>query len=112
MNIFTFLNIFTFSVALDHDVKKLTTSVSAIVLNVPLPFVGVDGTSACNNMYLEDGATKTRCPLKAGQSYVYKNSFDILSVYPTIPALDVHWALSESSTKDLACFEVPGKISN
>lgn len=96
----------------DHDVKKLTTSVNAIILGVPLPFVGVDGTSACSNLYLSDGLTKTHCPLKAGESYVYKNAFDVLSIYPTINALDVHWALTESNNKELACFELPAKITN
>lgn len=84
---------------------------NAIILSVPLPFIGVDGTSACNNLYLEDGTTKTQCPLKAGQSYVYKNSFDVLPVYPTIAALDVHWALKESNNKELVCFEIPAKIT-
>lgn len=95
----------------DHVIKKLTTNVHAIILNVPLPFIGVDGTSACNNVYLEDAKTKTSCPLKAGQTYVYKNSFDILPVYPTIAALDVHWALTEANNKEVLCFEIPAKIT-
>lgn len=85
---------------------------NAVILGVPLPFIGVDGTSACNNLYLEDGVTKTRCPLTAGQKYVYKNSFDVLPVYPTIATLDVHWALTESNNKELVCFEIPAKITN
>lgn len=97
---------------LDHDIKKLITNVNGIILGVPLPFIGVDGTSACNNLYLEDGVTKTNCPLKAGQPYVYKNSFDVLQLYPTIPALDVYWALIEGNQKELVCFEVPAKIIN
>lgn len=105
--IFIFLSLFP-----DHDIKKLTTSVNAVVLSVPLPFIGVDGTSACNNLYTEDGTTKTQCPLKAGQKYVYKNSFDVLQVYPTIPALDVHWALTESNNREFVCFEIPAKITN
>lgn len=92
--------------------KKLTTNVNAVILGVPLPFPGVDGTSACNNLFLEDGTTKARCPMKAGQKYVYKNAFDVLQVYPTIAALDVLWSLSESPTKQLVCFEMPGKITN
>lgn len=95
----------------DHDVKQLRTTVNAIIVGVPFPFIGVDGTSACNNLYLEDGETKTKCPLKAGTKYVYKNAFDVLPIYPSLPSLDVHWALSESNKKDLVCFEVPAKIS-
>lgn len=96
----------------DHNVKKLFTNVNGIILGVPLPFVGVDGTSACNNLYLEDGKTKTQCPLKAGEKYVYKNSFDVLPIYPTLAALDVYWALIESNKKELVCFEIPAKITN
>lgn len=96
----------------DHDVKKLTTNVAAIILGVPLPFIGVDGTSACNNVYTEDGKEKTKCPLKAGQKYVYKNSFDVLPVYPSIPDLTVHWSLTEGNSRDLVCFELPAKITN
>lgn len=96
----------------DHDVNKLRTSVNAIIVGVPLPFIGVDGTSACNNLFLEDGETKTKCPLKAGTNYVYKNSFDVLSIYPSLPSLDVHWALSESESNDLVCFEIPARITN
>lgn len=95
----------------DHDVKSLKTSVSAVIVGIPLPFVGVDGTSACNNFYAEDGVTKIECPLKAGQKYVYKNAFDVLPLYPSLPALDVHWALTESNGKDLVCFEIPAKIT-
>lgn len=107
-NVATFFSSFD----LDHNIRKLTTNVNGIILGVPLPFIGVDGTSACNNLYLEDGVTKTKCPLQAGQSYVYKNSFDVLSIYPTIAALDVYWALVEGNNKELVCFEVPAKITN
>lgn len=96
----------------DHDVKQLTTRVEAVILGIPLPFVGVDGTSACNNIYTEDGTHKTKCPLKAGEKYLYKNSFDVLPIYPTIPDLTVHWSLKEGSVKDLVCFELPAKITN
>lgn len=92
----------------DTDVEKLTTKVHAVILNIPLPFIGVDGTSACENVFAEDGTTKVGCPLKAGTPYVYKNSFPVEEYYP--PAnLIVHWAL-EAKKKDVVCFEVPAKI--
>lgn len=94
----------------EHDIKKLTTTVNAIIAGIPLPFIGVDGTSACNNLYLEDGTTKTQCPLKAGQNYVYKNSFDVLPVYPSISQLVVHWALVDGNNKNVACFQLPARI--
>lgn len=96
----------------EHDVKQLTTRVEAIILGIPLPFIGVDGTSACNNIYTEDGTEKTKCPLKAGEKYLYKNAFDVLPIYPSVPDLVVHWSLKENNVKDLSCFEVPAKITN
>lgn len=92
----------------ERDIKELKTVVQAILFGVPLPFVGVDGTSACDNIYAEDGTTKLGCPLKAGTKYVYKNSFPIEEFYPAAQ-LTVHWALA-SQGKDLICFEVPAKI--
>lgn len=92
----------------EEDIKELTTTVYANVLGLPLPFIGVDGTSACGKMFLADGETKTSCPLKAGQDYVYKNSFPVLQIYPKL-TLVVHWALT-SKDKDIVCFELPAKI--
>lgn len=92
----------------DRDVKKLTTTVFANVLSIPLPFIGVDGTTACDKVFMEDGETKASCPLKAGESYVYKNSFPVLEIYPKLN-LVVHWALT-SNDENVACFELPAKI--
>ncbi|XP_037026345.1 ecdysteroid-regulated 16 kDa protein [Bradysia coprophila] len=91
------------------DLKTLTTSVYANVLNVPLPFIGVDGASACDKLFKEDGTTPSSCPLKAGETYVYKNSFPILEFYPKLN-LVVHWALTHND-ENIACFELPAKIS-
>jgi Niemann-Pick C2 protein len=43
----------------------------------------VDGTDACPQIYFPDGS-KAGCPLKAGQEYVYKNSFKVLDIYPKV----------------------------
>lgn len=102
-------NMYLFSTFIETDIKELTTSVYAIVLGLPLPFIGVDGTSACDKMFLEDGITKVECPLKAGQNYVYKNSFPVLELYPKL-TLVVHWALTTKNNKDAVCFELPAKI--
>lgn len=90
------------------DVKKLTTTVYANVLSIPLPFIGVDGTSACDKLFLEDGETRASCPLKGGQTYIYRNSFPILEIYPKLN-LVVHWALTHND-ENIACFELPAKI--
>lgn len=92
-----------------EDIKSLTTTVFAEVLSLPLPFVGVDGTSACDFIFAEDGETKLGCPLKAGVPVVYKRSFPILEIYPKM-SLTVHWELQGRGSKSITCFEVPAKI--
>lgn len=67
----------------NREIKRLTNAVSALLFNVPLPFVGVDGTNACDNIYNADGS-KAGCPLKPGVEYLYKNSFPVLSIYPRV----------------------------
>ena len=88
-------------------VKQLTTHVQALINNFPFPFVGVDGTSACNNVFDEEG-NKLGCPLKKGKTYIYKNSFKVLEIYPKIQMV-VHWAL-QTNNQDVMCFEVPARI--
>lgn len=61
----------------------MENSVFAMVLGVPLPFVGVDGTDASSNVFNLDGS-EAQFPLKAGQDYLYRNEFDILPVYPRV----------------------------
>jgi Niemann-Pick C2 protein len=81
--------------------------VNALIGNLPFPFIGVDGVSACNNVFDESG-NKASCPLQKGQTYIYRNSFKVLEIYPKIQ-LVVHWAL-RSGNQDIICFEVPARI--
>lgn len=92
-----------------EDIKSLTTTVFAKVLAIPLPFVGVDGTSACDYIFAEDGTTKLGCPLKAGVPVVYRREFPVLEIYPKM-SLTVHWELQGRGSKSITCFEVPAKI--
>lgn len=94
----------------DTDLPSLKNDVHAKIIGVPFPFIGVDGTSACGQIYLPDG-TKASCPLKAGQDYVYKNSFEILEIYPKLK-VNVHWALLGPNNKNVVCFNVPAKITS
>ncbi|CAG9809419.1 unnamed protein product [Chironomus riparius] len=91
----------------DREIKSLTTNVEANINNIQLPWIGVDGASACNSIFNENGE-KVSCPLQAGQRYVYKNRFDVLTIYPRIQTI-VHWAL-KAGRHDLICFEVPVRI--
>ncbi|CAG4953953.1 unnamed protein product [Parnassius apollo] len=92
---------------LKSDLEEITNEVKADVLGVQVPFVGVDGNSICDKLFTESGE-KAECPLKAGNKYMYKDSFPILSFYPTIE-VNVHWAL-KSRDGEIICFEVPAKI--
>lgn len=65
------------------EIKALTNSVSANILGIPFPFVGVDGEDACRNIFKADG-TKVGCNLKAGEEYVYKNKIEVLKIYPKV----------------------------
>jgi len=91
-----------------RDFKELNSDIQGIILDVPLPFPGYYGTSACPHIYDAAGEKKVGCPLKAGETYVYKNTFKILPVYPTV-SLDIHWGLGDKEG-DVACFEIPAKI--
>lgn len=67
----------------DKSIQSLVNDVSALLFNVPLPFVGVDGTNACENIYNADGS-KTGCPLQPDVEYTYRNSFNVLPIYPRV----------------------------
>lgn len=92
----------------DMDLPDLLTLVTGELFGLPLPFLGVDNTSAKPNVFNEDGNTKADWPLKKGNKYVYKNSFKVLDIYPSTNVL-VHWSLSHNN-QDIVCFELPSKI--
>lgn len=74
-----------------------------------MSILGVDGTSACGNVFLDnENHTKVSCPLKAGETYIYRNSFKVLEIYPKIN-LVIHWALTGDG-QEISCFEVPARI--
>lgn len=91
----------------ETDMDSVTNHVTAELLGIPFPFVGVDGMSVCGKFETENGE-KTPCPLKAGNEYVYRDSFQVLEIYPSVKA-KVHWALQHGG-KDIICFEVPVNI--
>lgn len=84
VNILNSLSIVKWYKLIEKHTKQLRTRVFAILGGIPLPFLGVDGTSACGHVFLKDGTTKAGCPLKANNEYVYKNQFDVLAIYPTV----------------------------
>ncbi|XP_017493470.1 PREDICTED: ecdysteroid-regulated 16 kDa protein-like [Rhagoletis zephyria] len=92
----------------ERDFTELNSDIQGIILDVPLPFPGYYGTSACPYIYDAEGKEKVGCPLKAGQTYTYKNSFKILPIYPTVN-LVIHWGLGDKQG-DAVCFRIPAKI--
>lgn len=94
----------------DKVIDNLVNRVTADVFGVPLPFLGVDGMSVCDKIFNAEDGTKAECPLVAGTQYVYKDSFPVLAIYPSIP-VKVHWSLKHGSD-DLVCFEVPARIAS
>uniref|UniRef100_T1PFI7 ML domain protein n=1 Tax=Musca domestica TaxID=7370 RepID=T1PFI7_MUSDO len=92
----------------NRDFKELNSDIQGILLDVPLPFPGYYGTSACPHIYDAEGKNQVGCPLKAGETYLYKNSFKILPIYPTV-SLTIHWGLGDKEG-DAVCFEIPAKI--
>lgn len=74
----------TRDVCADREVKRLKQSVMAQVMGISMPFVGVDGTTACDNVYEEDRVTKANCPMTAGTTYVYIFQLKVLPKYPSV----------------------------
>lgn len=62
----------------------MKNNVFANIVGVPFPFIGVDGSDACGQVYTADGKAKAPCPLKAGTEYLYKNNIDVLEIYPRV----------------------------
>ncbi|XP_050440563.1 NPC intracellular cholesterol transporter 2 homolog a-like [Adelges cooleyi] len=95
----------------EFNIKDIITEVYGHVFNIPVPLLGVDNKSVCNNIFTADGA-KTTCPLLKGNDYVYKDIVRILEVYPKLK-INVHYSLKDPTTKKIvACFEVPAKITD
>ncbi|KAL1512790.1 hypothetical protein ABEB36_002320 [Hypothenemus hampei] len=96
----------------EFDYKNLTQVVNANILGIAFPFVGVDGTPACDKIYEEDGETKNNCQFHKGKTYVFKDGIDVLQIYPKVKTV-VHWAIvDKASGKNVICFEVPARITN
>jgi len=57
--------------------------VYGIALNIPIPLLGVDNKSICNNLFDENG-TKRKCPVLKDSTYVYKDEIYIIEAYPKV----------------------------
>ena len=70
------------------NTNRVTTGAFGTLGNIPLPFIGTNGRSACEKIIskrLKQGVSA--CGLTAGEVYTYSNSFPILNVYPSVSTL-------------------------
>lgn len=68
---------------------ELITEVYGVVLNIPIPLLGVDNKSVCHNIFEENG-TKKNCPLPKGGTYIYKDDIYIIEAYPKVNIKTFH----------------------
>ncbi|XP_066245768.1 NPC intracellular cholesterol transporter 2-like [Euwallacea similis] len=96
----------------EYPFTQLIQVVNAKIAGVSLPFVGVDGADACDKIYEEDEKTKNNCHFRKGKTYVFKDSINVLQIYPSVK-LVVHWSLTDPQTgRHAVCFELPARITN
>ena len=97
-----------YAITPENEIGNITNNVYARILGLPMPFIGVNGTSACGKIADKETGDKVQCPLKPGKTYLYTDRFKILNVYPRIKFI-VHWELIVQG-KPILCFEVPARI--
>ena len=64
----------------------LTTSVFGGIGIIRVPFREVHGANACKDVVRKSDGKKG-CPLEAGTSYTYTNTFPILKSYPSVSSI-------------------------
>jgi len=90
---------------------RVTTGAFGRLNGIPLPFVGTNGTPACQKISSKQSRQLTGCNLNANEAYTYSNSFNILRIYPST-AVTVQWELIDALTRQpIACFLLPAKIA-
>jgi len=93
----------------DKTYESLTTSVFGGIGIVRVPFREIHGANACKDIVRKSDGKKG-CPLEAGTSYTYTNTFPILKAYPAVN-VQVQYGLN-SGKNPVVCFSLPSKISN
>ncbi|XP_031558579.1 NPC intracellular cholesterol transporter 2-like [Actinia tenebrosa] len=84
--------------------EDLTSAVSVVhgeIGGFPVPFP-LPNPDCCKDSGL-------KCPLKAGQKYVYSSALEIKSAYPAIKVA-VKWEMQDPKKQDVFCFEIATKI--
>lgn len=89
----------------DRDLPELKASVrSKISGGSTFTTFSLDKNSVCDN--------GVDCPMKAGQTYEYTQSVEIVNTYPVVDDVQVNWALSDEddSNKKEICIVFLAKI--
>ena len=63
---------------------RVTTGAFGRLNGIPLPFIGTNGTPACQKISSKDSRQLTGCNLNANEAYTYSNSFNVLQIYPSV----------------------------
>jgi len=100
----------TFRFKTKKVINDLINDVFAKLGPLPLPFIGIHGASACNNIVHAEDNSPAKCPLEANKEYIYVNAFFMESFYP-VTTIRVYWALKDGD-KSVICFEIPASIIN
>lgn len=69
-----------------ENITSLTNKVKAKVYFIMLPFNGVDGTDACDNI-LNVESSDHGCTLMNGKDYIYQRNIFIRKEYPRVSFL-------------------------
>ncbi|XP_018319895.1 ecdysteroid-regulated 16 kDa protein-like isoform X2 [Agrilus planipennis] len=83
------------------DIDVVKAVVHGILLDIPVPFHLTNDNGCVNS-----GLT---CPLKAGQTYLYKATLPVLKKYPQV-TVTVKWELTDQDKKDITCTFIAAKI--
>jgi len=93
----------------DKNYEKLITNVFGGIGIIRVPFREIHGANACKDI-IRKSDNKTGCPVEAGMSYTYSNTFPILKAYPSVN-VQVQYGLNDGKNP-VVCFSLPAKISN
>lgn len=82
--------------------SKLTADVHGIINKIPIKFP-LPNSDGCKDSGIQ-------CPLVPGQTYNYKDTLAIQSIYPTVSVV-VQWSLKDQNGTPVFCVVVPAKIA-
>jgi Niemann-Pick C2 protein len=92
---------FQVSFTAGQPTSKLTAEVYGIINKIPIKFP-LPNPDGCVGSGI-------KCPLVAGQTYLYQDNLFIQNIYPSISVV-VQWSLKDDNNNPVFCVVVPAKI--